>query len=160
MGTGSNLTLVSGTGRTLVGMTNLETNSGKGLTLADSENSVMRHIAPLRNLRDVLLILSLGQTWCSSSVFSLKGVLVWMQMSEGEAPAPAELIHHFLSLSAAPPLAWIMQRICCFQRVCAEKLLLCCACVKDKLWVNSGSNYLDFIPRSCLKMAHVTAHWV
>ena len=68
----------------------------------------------------------------------------------------AELIRHFpsLLLPAAPPLAWITWRIwCCCERVCAENLPLCCACVKGRLWVNCIGNSLDFTQRSCLKAA-------
>ena len=63
--------------------------------------------------------------------------------------SPAELIRHFLSLPAAPPLTWRI-RVVAVVNV-SENLPLCCALVKGELWVNSGPNSPDFILRSCLK---------
>ena len=63
----------------------------------------------------------------------------------------AELIRHFLALSAAPGCSsshWMTQRMF---MLCAGTLTLCCTCVKGELWVNPVANSLDSTRRSCLK---------
>ena len=87
----------------------------------------------------------------SQRVTTLSGILIYRSFCmwiKTPKPSPESRIYirYIRSGVNASPLSWIM-RICCFcESVCAENLLLCCACVTGRLWVTSVTNSPDFYP--------------